>query len=503
MHRLVATVHAPDAATATEQLRSLPPSVSLAEIRLDALWQDAPDPDAATETLLALLEAAPCDLLATLRPEREGGAWRGDEAVRLGLLAVAAEAGFQWIDLENDLADMHSVAAEFRGRRAKLLLSRHLFDGAPERDLGLRHLTAMQDLQGSLHKLAFPASAFPDRLRALELIHDHRARHGAPAVAPMGDVPASLRALAAVVGNGATYGHAPGAPPAAPGQPSVDALAAIWDHWGLDPASPACTDGWFCVIGSPVDHSLSPRIHNAALQAAQRGERFGALDVPPNPGYLRLLFAVAPRLGLKGCSITSPHKLEAARLASTDERVDAIGAANCVRFTPAGPEATNTDATALHRLLEGAQGPAVVLGAGGAARAALWALRERGIPATVCSRDEERGRAVAERFGASWHPYAERGDLEARTWVQATPVGSRPDDASPLAVSQLSGATVVEMVYAQGTTALERTAAEASAAHVATGLDLLVEQAVDAYRFWTGDDPDAGAMRAALSGGGG
>ncbi len=503
-HRTIATISAGSAADAAQQLRRLPDDVQLAEVRLDALWPAAPDPERAADDLAVLLEASRTPLLATLRPKREGGAYDGPEDLRVNLLAAAAEAGFAAVDLENDGADMPALVRAMRNHAQELILSRHLFDDAPERDLAMRHLTSEQDLGADLHKLAFPTRTFPDCLRALELAYAHASRHGQPALAPM-EAPLLIRAILPLAGNAATYGHAPGAPPAAPGQPGVDELLDLWRHWGLEATDMGPQPGgnrWLCVIGSPVAHSLSPRIHNAALRAAGNSARYGALDVPPNPGYLRLLFHVAGRLGLHGCSITSPHKLEAARLARSDDIATLLGAANCVRFTPQGPLATNTDATALHDLLQPHAGQATataaVLGAGGAARAALWALQKLGFETTVYSRDPERGRAVASRFGAAWRPYAERDGAQASVWVQATPVGSRPGDPCPIASDALDQAdAVLEMVYAAGTTELEK-AARAAGCAVTSGRDVLLGQGVRAYQFWFDEEPDRAAMEAAL-----
>lgn len=501
-HRLIATVSAATAEDAAAQLRRLPPGVDLAEVRLDALWQEPPEASRATDDLAALLEAAHTPLLATLRPSREGGAYVGPDDTRVNLLAAAAAAGFAAVDLENDAADMAGLVRAMRAHAGQVILSRHLLDEVPERDLAMRHLTSQQDLGADLHKLAFPAETFSDCLRAMELAYAHAARHGKPVLAPM-KAPLLIRALLPLVGNAATYGHAPGAPPAAPGQPGVDELLALWHHWGLDPAKLGPQPGgnrWLCVVGAPVAHSLSPRIHNAALTAAGNGARYGALELPPNPGYLRLLFHVAGRLGLVGCSVTSPHKLETARLARSDAIATELGAANCVRFDSSGPVATNTDATALRDLLKPHAGKtAGVLGAGGAARAALWALQQLGCPATTFSRDAERGRAVAERFGAKWRPYDERAEERPAIWIQATPVGSSPEDGSGLSGAALQAAdAVVEMVYAAGTTELERLAA-AAGCHVVSGRDVLLEQGVQAYRFWFNQEPDRDAMESALA----
>jgi shikimate dehydrogenase len=501
MHRAIATIALGDPAAVAAELRALPAGVDAAEVRLDALWPETPHEEAATDALLAIAEAgeaAGVPLVATLRPTRHGGAFLGAEEVRLGLLAAAARAGFAEVDLELDAALVPEIPILVRSSGAGVLPSHHLRGAAPCRDDGLRALTALQDVGGSADKLAFEASAWPDLLRALELARAHAQRGGRPAVATLGMGGADFRALLALAGNQATYGHSPGAPPAVPGQPALADAEATWRRWGVPRDELGVARPWLALVGTPVAHALSPRIHNAALRAAGRPERMGHFDVPASAGALRLLLHVADRIGLAGASITMPHKVDAARLARCDPVAAEAGAANCLRFTPAGPEATNTDATALLRLLAPARGRrAVVLGAGGAARAALWALGRLGTEAWFTSRGTERARAVAAATGARWVPWERRDTLRADAWVQATPLGMRPGDASPVLPAQVrQGGLVVELPYGPAPTALEQAALRRGAAFVG-GRTLLVEQAVDAFRFWTGQEPSRGAMATA------
>ncbi|MEA3204005.1 MAG: shikimate dehydrogenase, partial [Thermoplasmata archaeon] len=428
--------------------------------------------------------------LATLRPRRQGGRFEGPEAVRLGLLSAAAQAGFRLLDVELDTL-VPGLATELRKGGAGLVVSHHIAE-TPCRTDGLQPLQAMQDVDARLDKLAFEAGAFPDALRALELAREHALRGGHPTVSTMGYGGGPLRALLALAGNQATYGHSPGLEPAVPGQPDILEVVRVWQHWGLKPADlQGKAHPWFAVLGSPALHSLSPRLQNAALRAAGRPERFGALDVPASPGALRLVFHAAQRIGLAGASVTHPHKADAARIATCDEVARAVGAANCVRFTPEGAFATNTDATALRRLLAPIVQPgatAVVLGAGGAARAAIWALRGLGAQAQVVARDVAKAKAL----GVPVVAWADRLSLRPQVWVQATTIGLQ-GQASPLAGHDLRGAALVELNYSAGRTALQRQA-EAAGCKVVDGRAVLLEQAVDAYRFWTGTEPDRAAM---------
>lgn len=496
-HQVVASILVSTAKDATAALARLPSGVTLAEIRLDALWPTVPDADAATDDLLAIADAPGPPRLATLRPKRQGGRFDGPEQVRLGLLQSALRAGFAAADLEMDGLDASGRVKQLRPDGA-IVASVHWHE-TPCRSDGLNALLGMQDLNVAYDKLAFPAGAFPDLLRAFEFTRAHVERGGRPSVATLQHGGPATRAALAVAGNCATYGTAPGLPPAAPGQPGVQDLLDVWRHWGLTAADLDARAGskapWFAVLGHPVDHSLSPRLHNAALRAAGRPERFAALDVPASASALRLLLHVAPRIGLAGASVTAPHKSDAARMATPDAIVTRTAAANCLRFQGDAVHATNTDYTALHRLLapHARDASALVLGAGGSARSAIAALRDLGATVRVASRDE--GRATgAVSLGATWIPWEQAGAQRADVVVQATPLGADP------ATAPGPGRAVrcaVDLVYAHGTTPF-LAEAQRQGAHCIDGRAVLVAQAVDAYRFWTDAMPDEAALQGAL-----
>lgn len=497
-HQVVASILAASAKEATAALATLPASVTLAEIRLDGLWPHVPDADAATDDLLTLADAPGPPRLATLRPKRQGGRFEGPEQVRLGLLQSALRAGFAAADLEMDGLDPSGRVKLLRPDGA-LVASVHWHE-TPCRSDGLNALLGMQDLQVAYDKLAFPAGAFPDLLRAFEFTRAHAERGGRPSVATLQHGGPQTRAALAIAGNCATYGAAPGLPAAAPGQPAIQDVLDLWAQWGITQADLDLRAGsrapWLAVLGHPVEHSKSPRIHNAALRAAGRPERFVALDVPASASALRLMLHVAPRIGLAGASVTAPHKSDAARIATGDELVTRTGSANCLRFTPEAVQATNTDYTALHRLLRpyASGADALVLGAGGAARSAVAALLDLGAKVTVASRDAARARAAVD-LGATWIAWSQAASHKAALAVQATPLGA---DA---AVAPRPGPGVqcaVELVYAAGDTPFQAVAKQ-HGAQVITGEDVLVAQAVDAFRFWTGQAPDEGVLRRALA----
>ncbi len=531
-HEIVATIAAPDVDNMVQSLQAATapgtlPGTAQLEIRLDSLWSQAPTPEAATRDVAALLDAAGEQrLLATLRPTRQGGQYSGDETQRLNLLAAAASLGMS-VDIEADHPQLPVLVEAIRSQAATatdgpailtnpatITLSHHLA-ATPSAEDGLHHLTRMQDAKGDVHKLAFPATGFLGVLRAATLVHNHAKRTGKPCVMPMGDHPPEVRAALAAIGNVATYAHPPGEQPAALGQPDAKALDAVWTHWGLAagrlgpidgsqrgfPPETTTAPGWYAVIGSPIHQSLSPRMHNTMLQQAGLDERYVSLEVPRN--HVMALTLNAANAGLRGISVTAPLKEEAARAAThTDSLVDAIGAANCIRFDPATNEAhaTNTDATALQRLLKPCAGDAaVVLGTGGAARAAAWALQQLQCPTTIVGRDAAAAAAMAAAFEATsqaWPTNLRKGATgplgQAGVLVNATPL--RDQQLIPLLSTPN---LVLDMTYGSGPSPLEQ-AGRSAGCQVVGGIDLLVEQGVDAFAFWTGQDADRQVMQDAV-----
>lgn len=461
-HARIATIFTDNQDTALHALRNT--EADLFEIRLDGFWQDAPGDDAGDLLVALLAEEKP--LLATLRPERQGGKWKGDEAIRLNLLAACAQAGFAYVDVEGDVTEewLHAVKGE-----AHTIGSLHNFVGAPARDAGLMTLKQLDD--HGIAKYAFPASSFLEQMRAMELVWGHQIRKGTPAVAAM-ECPPMVRAALPLIGNMATYGAADGIKPVS-GQPTMQELNAIWKHWGLEPTELGAKKGWLAVVGADVSHSRSPALHNQWLRESGRPERYGAINVPDSRGALRLLTTAAGRIGLQGISITNPHKENALSCCEPDNIAKRVGAVNCMKMGPVN-QGTNTDATAMIRLLAGKGNSAMVLGAGGAARAAIVACQELGMEVTFTSRDPERAAKVSADLGANWVPWDERGG-DVDILIQATPAAvTYPGQFQVL----------LEMVYAG-----ESKLAAHHQGELITGDMLLEEQGRDAFQFWFGEAP--------------
>lgn len=261
------------------------------------------------------------------------------------------------------------------------------------------------------------------------------------------------------------------------------------------------------VVGHPVSHSRSPALQNAAFAALGIDAAYVALPVAPE----RLAEALrgAHALGFQGLNVTVPHKQEAlAACAAVDEVAREVGAVNTLRRTPAGWEGTNTDAPACLSLLEeaGARGArAVLVGAGGAARAAAWALLRLGADLRVAARRADASAALVEELlrGAPADARAEAvewEDLEeqaaaAQVVVNGTSVGLPGHEARLPQLKLRAGQLALDFVY--GETDLVR-AARAAGARLVSGEAILVRQGALAFTFWTGRPAPEAVMAAAL-----
>jgi shikimate dehydrogenase len=267
-----------------------------------------------------------------------------------------------------------------------------------------------------------------------------------------------------------------------------------------DQGAPAVRLG---VLGWPVAHSRSPAIHNVALAAANLRWRYQLLPVPP--ALFEETVRALPGAGFRGANVTIPHKERALALADrTSSRAGAIGAANTLLFASDGTiEADNTDAPALVEALPfGPAGrSAMVLGAGGSARAAVWALLEAGArEVRVWNRSAGRARALCSALGAVEAEGLEPADL----LVNCTPAGLDAGEDSfkhlPLTVDQLGRyRCVVDLVYSEKETALVH-AARTRSIQVVDGLELLVAQGALSFASFTGVGAPVELMRAAARG---
>jgi len=431
-------------------------------------------------------------LIYTLRSRAEGGGHEGGKAGRERRLVAAAE-GYDLVDLEAD-RDLHKGVLG-RVPPEKRLISWH---GPPLFLTALKNrFERMAETPARFYKLIPEARHEGDALRPLLLLHD-LGRDDVVAFAS-GAVGSWSRIVAPRVGSPLVYG-AFGAVPGAPGQLGVDQLERDYDLPEIPPAGRL-----FGIVGRPVAHSLSPRLHNAAyrtlgvpgLYLAFHAESFGDfwLDVVEGGGLEAL------DLPIRGLSVTAPYKEAALAVAgASSPRADHVGAANTLILHEGVWEAETTDPEGVVLALEHAGVPSVegrraaVVGCGGAGRAAAYGLEIAGAEVTLVNRSEERGRRAAEELGRPFVPLQDFDPAGFGVVVHATSLGHHDGDPLPFDVDRLDGdAAVVDMVYGRGPTPLVRAARRRGLVAV-DGRSVLLHQALSQFRLMTGEelDPELG-----------
>ena len=261
----------------------------------------------------------------------------------------------------------------------------------------------------------------------------------------------------------------------------------------------------FGIIGDPVEHSLSPVMHNAAFQAMG----VNAVYIPMRPSDLSAGLAGLRSLGFVGVSVTVPFKVAVMPLLDAiDPVARAIGAVNTIHFQQQSEDTIichgcNTDwlgaNQALGEALDLAEHTVLLIGAGGAARAIGFGFRQAGANILLTNRTESKGRQLAADLGATFIPAAMLPEVQADALVNTTSVGMQPHhETIPLAPDLLGRYSVVmDIVYAPRTTRLLREAA-ARGCRTVDGLHMLLYQGVAQFRLWTGLEPPVDIMREAL-----
>ncbi len=253
------------------------------------------------------------------------------------------------------------------------------------------------------------------------------------------------------------------------------------------------------VVGYPVKHSLSPVFQNAAFSHLGIEAVYVPFEIKPGDledGVKGLMLS-----GVRGLNVTVPHKEAVLQIADRiSPEAEEIGAANTLKFSDEGVEAYNTDWIGFLRALEEVHRPdgasVLVLGAGGASRAVLYALRQVSAKVFLWNRTREKADRLAERFGARVVDAPEEALGEVDVVVNTTSVGLREDDPPPVNASLLKkDQLVVDLIYKE--TALLRAARERGC-RVQNGFPMLVYQGAESFRIWTGCEPPVRVMKLSL-----
>jgi len=456
------------------------------EFRLDFLEH----PCQGAEAIGGFLERFPdCIVLATCRRHQNHGRFNGSIEEQLAVLDLAIHRGAQAVDIEIETAEVSQERLnQFRGR-AQVIVSYHNYEATPPMDTVVGRVMRVQ---ADAYKMVTTARKPSDNVRVLaaaKALPKHRL-----VVLAMGELGFPTRVLSPVFGGIFTYAAPIYSEGTAAGQVNARHLRHLYRVEKL-----AKTAKIYGVIADPIRHSISPAVHNRAFQS----RRVDAVYLPflVSPAYLRDFFSMAERLPLAGFSVTIPHKQKIIRYLDTvDPLARRIGAVNTVWRKAGKWRGTNTDTFGvtgpLARLLRLQKSSILIVGNGGAARGAAFALSDAGAKVTLVGRNADRVRALAKTCGAEALMRDQLGARHFDALVHATPLGMFPHVDDCFFNGNIPAEVVFDMVYNPIETVLVKRAREQNKA-VVPGLDMFIEQAVRQFELWTGDSAPRAAMQKA------
>jgi 3-dehydroquinate dehydratase/shikimate dehydrogenase len=435
-------------------------------------------------------------LIATCRTRRGGGQFGGGPDAELAILGQAARAGCSWCDVEIETARRFAPAALRKALApARALISAHDFRGMPVH-LG-RLLGKLERQGGGAIKLAATCRRLSEVRRLLLLT-----RHRRDLVAiPMGDLGEGTRILALREGSALAYASVTRA--VAPGQPSLEAMRRVYQmgrRFGGSAAGPGRATQVYGVIGNPIGHSLSPLMHNAAFAA--RG--MDAVYLPFRVRHLDDFIEAVREFAISGFSVTLPHKEHIIEhLDGCDPLAAEIGAVNTVQVRAGGRlYGYNTDYSGVLRAIEKrvplAKSRVLLVGAGGSARAAAFALAKNGAAVVIWARRAAKARSLARASGGE--AIERRAALRGEKFdaiVNCTPVGMYPGGGSPLEAAELNARVVMDLIYRPRKTELLKRAERRGIA-VISGVEMFLEQGAAQWEIWTGRPAPRDVMRRAV-----
>ncbi len=429
--------------------------------------------------LLTLLRAKPKPLLFTCRSEQEGGRWNDTETRRRMNLLEAVKRGFEYVDVEYR-SEFLDVMIEKSGNG--LVVSYHDIEGMPDDLDGLYF--RMCNKGADIVKIAVTPRGFADVARLLRFAEETFRGGGKPLIAiAMGPLGIISRVLAGRYGAPFTFASASAGAESAPGQIPAALMADLYRVRELGPATRL-----YGVLGSDVARSLSPFLHNRAFAA----RHLDAVYVPLQAEALAPFMEALPSLGLSGFSVTRPYKTDILPyLQEVEEAAALCGSVNTIMVHDALLQGSTTDGRGILSPLKKHIDPkgksVVIVGAGGAARAAALALQRKGARVTVLARDAGKARSVAAVVGCQHGPLSDLAKWPWDVLINATPLGSSAFlDQTPVPAELLRPSGVVfDMVYDPLETRLLREA-KAAGCEIVGGLEMLLAQAVAQFETWTG-----------------
>ena len=464
------------------------------ELRIDCLSeQDVPK---FVERVGPIIEAARVPVIITFRPEEEGGYRKLTINERKEFWQSMKPSPNVLFDIEYELATTVAVI-----RSSNIICSNHYFAGLPE-DIERRY----QRLAGTPARILKIAVYANDAVDCLPIFHllQRAANDGKKLIAlAMGDAGLTTRILGPSRGAYLTYAALEEDSGTAPGQLTIDQSRSLYRIDKITPQTQV-----FGLVGSPVMHSISPHVHNSGFEAEGIDAVYIPFEVKDLKAFVERMVRPTSRefdWQLGGLSVTAPHKLAVMEhLDWIDERAREIGAVNTIVIDGEKLRGHNTDVDGFIEPLSSAieltaDFKAAVLGAGGAANAALWSLKNQGVDVVLFARDVQKARSLADKFKVSCESLEGASFEGFDVVVNATPLGSlgARQEQTPATSEQLRNVRLAyDLVYNPSETRFMREA-QAAGCQTLGGMEMLVAQARRQFKLWTGRTAPTEVMHAA------
>ncbi|MGA9770794.1 MAG: shikimate dehydrogenase [Blastocatellia bacterium] len=460
------------------------------ELRLDYLRDfEFGNPD----NLRALIFNKPLPVIITCRAISEGGRHYVEDNARLRLLVEGARQLADYCDIE---ASHYSDAAKLSPDLSRLIVSYHNFDETPADIDGIYdRITACA---AAIHKIAVRANSIADTLAVFRLLARARTERRKMIALSMQDPGLITRVLGPAAGSFLTYASIEQGRESAPGQLTCEQLRSLYRVHQI--TRETIITG---IIGNPVAHSASPAMHNRAFAA----EGIDCVYLPLATSDVKEFFTRFVKQSewpMRGFSVTIPHKVAVMRfLDEVDATAAKVGAVNTVVIDDGKLIGYNTD-------VEGAMQPLEslcrikdmrcgVIGAGGAARAVVNGLIERGARVTLFARDMTKATALSVAFEIPAFPIESLESSDVQIVINTTPVGmyGHSEASSPVPRSAFRNRRIAyDLVYNPVETRFLKEAREEGCLTI-SGIEMLIAQAALQFELWTGRRPPVDLMRTA------
>lgn len=544
MKLICVSVCAKTAAELIENIKRAEELADVIEVRFDCL--EGSEFDSALEKIAELSCEKP--FLATFRPKNEHSRiipakikYENDEVRELhlkhcgarvrGWLNILDLENIKYVDFERDIqgclywdclmmefAKSQNEKTEILQERLlgklggrELIFSEHYFEKEKvdleetyrELTVDEKHKEGSQEFgifYTALIKIAIQIDEISESLELWKLLKKAKAENRKLIPIAMGEAGKWTRILGPAYGAPMTYASLETGKEVAPGQISAEDLRNVYRVKELNEETEI-----YGVIGDPIAHSLSPQMQNAAFIAAGLNAVLVPFEVKDLNSFITR-FLPESGLNIKGFAVTIPHKQAIMKyLDEIDETAQKIGAVNTVKIAGGKLYGYNTDAAGFIAPLKNAYGKlrgakASILGAGGAARACIYALQNEGVEVTVFARDPQKAESLASEFSCEILQLPAT-DNQSPITINATPLGTK-GELEEMSVIDAGGfenvSLAYDLVYNPNVTRFMREAKAAGVPRIIGGLEMLVAQGAEQFRIWTQREAPVAEMAAAL-----